>query len=143
MISRNAWDNVVIVVRDGETDQTWDGKVKNLIYDVDSMAWIAQEASASGGGGGGGDASAANQLTEIAKLTSIDQKLGSDYVVQKDESSATEIYFGYANPGTSTSAPEWKIKKLTLVGNNFSVKFADGNSNFDNNWESRTSLTYS
>lgn len=142
MISRNAWDNVVVVVRDGETDQTWDGKVKNLIYDVDTMAWIAQTAS-SGGGGGGGDASAANQLTEIATLESIDQKLGSDYVVQKDEASATEIYFGYANPGTATSSASWKIKKMTIDGSDFNVKFADGNSNFDNTWDNRASLSYS
>lgn len=47
-VSRNTWDNVVLVTRDGSTDSTWDGKVKNLIYDVDTMAWIAQEASSGG-----------------------------------------------------------------------------------------------
>jgi hypothetical protein len=74
-ISRNTWDNVVVVIREGNVDATWDGKVKNLIYDVGTMAWVSQTATASSGGGG--DASAANQTTEISKLTSLDGKIPS------------------------------------------------------------------
>lgn len=42
---------------------------------VDSNGDIVDSFSGGGGGGGGGDASATNQLTEIEKLTSIDNKL--------------------------------------------------------------------
>jgi hypothetical protein len=48
-IQRNTWDNVVIVTRDGTTDQTWDGRVKNLVYNVDSMAWEAATGGSTGG----------------------------------------------------------------------------------------------
>ena len=72
-IQRETWDNNVIVVRDGAVanDATWDGKVRNLIYDTGTMTWIAQTS----GGGGGGDASAANQLTEIGHLADIEAAL--------------------------------------------------------------------
>src|SRR4051812_1801745 len=73
-VPRSAYDNVVIVTRDVDgTDTAWAGSVKNLIYDAGTMAWIAQTATAASGGAG--DASAANQTTEIAKLTSIDGKV--------------------------------------------------------------------
>lgn len=74
-VERNTWDNNVVVTRDGSTDATWDGKVKMLVYDTGSMTWIAYTPVA--GVGGAGDASAANQVLQTAKLTSIDGKLGS------------------------------------------------------------------
>jgi hypothetical protein len=45
------------------------GGVNNYIWDVSTLAWIAQTATAATGGAG--DASAANQTTEIARLTAI------------------------------------------------------------------------
>lgn len=73
MTQRSAFSNVVIVTEYGDGDSTWDGKVKNLVYDVGSMAWVAETQAA--GASGSSDATAANQTTEIAKLTSIDGKL--------------------------------------------------------------------
>lgn len=70
-VSRNTWDNVVLVTRDGATDQTWDGKIKNLVYDVDSMSWIAQTSVAASTPGG---STADNQAVEIDLLTSLDNK---------------------------------------------------------------------
>lgn len=70
-IKRDAWDNVVVVTRDGTTDSTWDGKVKNLVYDVGTMAWISQTQAV----GGGGDATASNQTVGNASLASIDTKI--------------------------------------------------------------------
>lgn len=110
LVSRYGYDNVVIVTRDGDTDQTWDGKVKNLIYDVDSMGWVAQEAGATSGGGG--DASAANQVTEISKLTSIlDKTAGAmvpysfDYVGVTYTSSTVETYvYKTGGAGGTTAA---------------------------------------
>lgn len=53
---------------------------KNQVYDPIGLAWAA-ETQPGGGSGGGGDASAANQTTEITKLTSIDGKLTSGVAV--------------------------------------------------------------
>jgi hypothetical protein len=168
LIERFVWDNVVLVTRDGLVDQTWDGKIKNLIYDTDSMSWIAQTSSVGGGGSGGGDASASNQLTEIARLTSINNKIPAllsssplidsgesatpvriisqtkaEFIIEKDEDTTNEIYFGYAIPGTLTSNSSWKIKKLTKTGSDFNVKYANGSANFTNKWSDRLSLSYS
>lgn len=48
-IARDTWDNSVIVTRDGTTDATWDGRVKNLVYNTVSMAWEAQTSGGSSG----------------------------------------------------------------------------------------------
>jgi hypothetical protein len=55
-VSRSAWDNTVIVVRDGNLDSAWDGKTKNLVYNSSTMEWEAMT-QPTGGTGGGGDAS--------------------------------------------------------------------------------------
>lgn len=61
-----------------------------------------------------------------------------------DASSNVE-YLGYALPGSATSSPVWLIKKMSYdVSNRFTGStFADGNSEFDNIWDNRASLTYS
>jgi len=57
--------------------------------------------------------------------------------------SGSEYYFGYAHPeNDSEDAPVWRIKKMLKVGTIYTFKFADGNSNFDNIWDDRASLTY-
>lgn len=143
MVNRNRWDNVVIVSRDGDDDATWDGKVKNLVYDVDTLSWIAQTQSG-GGGGGGGDASAANQVTGNASLASIDAKTPAlEYAVKSDDVGGGVVYFGYATVGTSAASASWKIKKVTETDGDLEITFADGNANFDNTWNDRVSLSYS
>ena len=67
----------------------------------------------------------------------------ADYRTEIDVVSATVTYVGYADPGTPTSSALWKIKKLTGTGDDLSVTYADGNSNFDNIWDNRASLSYS
>ena len=57
----------------------------------------------SGGGGGGGDASAANQTTEIAKLTSIDGKTPS----------LGQAAAGSSSPVVLTAAEEAQLGSLT------------------------------
>lgn len=53
-----------------------------LLVDNGSGCPAISVSGISGGGGGGGDASAANQATEILKLTSIDNKLPALGVVE-------------------------------------------------------------
>ena len=53
-------------------------------------------------------------------------------------------YIGLAKPGTATSAASWQIKKLVYSGSLVTeILFADGDTNFDNVWDDRTSLSYS
>lgn len=60
-----------------------------------------------------------------------------------DEVSATLTYVGKANAGTAESAPLWQIQRIQVSGVITTIHFADGNTNFDNVWANRGSLTYS
>lgn len=60
-----------------------------------------------------------------------------------DKAAADVNYFGFALPGTATSAAAWRIQKLTVVGNVSTFEWADGNGNLDNIWDARASLSYS
>jgi len=53
-------------------------------------------------------------------------------------------YIGLAKPGTATSEAKWQIKKLTYSGTNVTeINFADGNLNFDKEWDEKASYSYS
>ncbi len=53
-------------------------------------------------------------------------------------------YVGLAIPGSAGSGSVWQIRKYTYSGNYLvKVEFADGNNQFDNIWNNRTSLSYS
>ena len=53
------------------------------------------------------------------------------------------IYIGEADPGSATSSPVWRIKKLTkAVDNDVSQKWADGVGTFTKIWDNRLSYTY-
>lgn len=64
------------------------------------------------------------------------------YKVLLDDDGAGTIFIGEAQPGTLTSAASWRIKKIVESGAITTIGWADGNSNFDNIWNSRASLTY-
>lgn len=65
------------------------------------------------------------------------------YAKQIDFVGETVIYKGEAVPGSLTSASVWRVRKLTLTGDDVAETWADGNANFDNVWDNRISLTYS
>lgn len=54
------------------------------------------------------------------------------------------IYRGWAQPGSATSSGVWRIRRTRFVGADDDVihDWADGNTNFDNVWDDRASLTY-
>lgn len=64
----------------------------------------------------------------------------TSYALRYDEG-ATYTYIGEALPGTATSAASWRIKRLTNADN--TIVWADGDSDFDNIYDNRVSLSYS
>lgn len=55
----------------------------------------------------------------------------------------TTCYIGWAAPGTATSAAAWRMKKLSLSGDDVTTEWADGDADYDNVWDNRSSLSYS
>lgn len=66
------------------------GGVNNYVWDPNTLDWVPEE-QAGGGGGGGGDASAANQTTEIARLTSILAQLDVALSTRGSEATLADI----------------------------------------------------
>jgi hypothetical protein len=62
------------------------------VWDVDTLSWVkATQVEAGVGGGGGGDASAANQVTGNASLSSIDTKLSSQATAAKQDTANASL----------------------------------------------------
>lgn len=57
------------------------------------------------------------------------------------DAGVTYEYYGWALPGIAESAAEWRIARWT-VANVSGLLWADGNTDFDNVWADRASLTY-
>ena len=66
----------------------------------------------------------------------------ASYALELDEASATVTYVGEAAAGSSTAAAVWRIKRITLTGSDLSIKWADGDTNFNNVWDDRAILSY-
>lgn len=73
-------------------------------------------------------------------------QLAGKFAIQIDDVSTTNVkYIGKASVGSSTASAVWQIMKIDKSGTPITtvITFADGNSNFDNVYSNRTSLTYS
>lgn len=69
---------------------------------------------------------------------------GEDRTKRIDDYSVTDkTYIGVAESGASTSDAVWKIKVIDETGSDVVTKWADGDSEYDNVWDNRTSLSYS
>lgn len=72
---------------------------------------------------------------------SLEQRSDSLGSLKLDQVTSTLFYVGEATFAASTSSPLWRIRKIdTTTG--VDVRWADGNSNYDNVWDNRASLTY-
>lgn len=54
-------------------------------------------------------------------------------------------YLGFATSGTDTSADEWRIMRFSYDSslNLTTILTADGDTNYDNVWDNRESISYS
>lgn len=59
-----------------------------------------------------------------------------------DDSNDPILYVGKSLPGTSQGSASWQIYKIN-TSSGIVITWADGNSNFDNIWNNRLSLSYS
>lgn len=57
------------------------------------------------------------------------------------DTGVTYAYYGWALPGTATSAASWRIARWTIA-NVQELLWADGDTDFDNIWDNRASLSY-
>lgn len=64
------------------------------------------------------------------------------YARQTDFVGEDVIYRGEAEAGSPLTSPVWRIRKITIVNDDISESWADGNTNFDNVWSDRYTLTY-
>lgn len=59
------------------------------------------------------------------------------------DESTSDTYIGNTKPGTASSSALWRIRKIAVAAGVTSIKFADGDDQYDNVWDNRLSLSYS
>lgn len=113
----------------------------NLVWNTGTLVWDAMTQPTAGAGG---DASAANQVTEIARLTSIATAIVPYTMAFEYDVDGNPIYIGKAAQGSAKSAAAWQIRKLTFSSNDVTdIQFAAGSSAYTNIWDNRALLAYS
>lgn len=65
----------------------------------------------------------------------------SNLDIRYEDVGSNIAYLGLAAIDSNTADPVWQIKKLDYT-TGVVVRWADGNSNFDNVWDDRTTLLY-
>ena len=82
----------------------------------------------------------------MASLNEINEKgnlANAGEFAIKIDSSGTTTYIGQAKIGTATSTADWQIQKISESGTVTTFTWADGNTEYDNIWDNRASLSYS
>ena len=82
----------------------------------------------------------------IAVVNADGSSVGSPPLATRLDSATTTnvTYVGKATIATATSAASWQIFKMDeTTANTLIITWADGNSNYDNVWNNRASLSYS
>jgi hypothetical protein len=67
----------------------------------------------------------------------------TEYETRVDEPSSATTYVGQAAIGSVVGDSVWRIKRILISGTETIIEWADGDSNFDNVWDDRASLSYS
>lgn len=110
--------------------------------DTEGVTWIPVLVDANG------NIQVAVQGTPDVNLASSDVTLDWDTpqytILTTDDGSDRVEYVGWALPGTSTGASEWRIAKLSYTaGGNPELKWADGVATFTKEWDEKGTYTYS
>ena len=108
----------------GETQIISDLEWSTVISSYRGPGKLNASLGSSGGGGGG-----ATTLTV--------------YALELDDVGGGVTYVGEALPGALTSASAWRIKRITEVGPDITIEWADGDSLLNNVWDDHLTLDYS
>ena len=85
---------------------------------------------------------ATNTEIDNIKRWGIDMQRHTKLVDTTDDENF--IYIGTALPGTATASASWKIQRVDKTNApDLEIKFANGSSDYDQVWDTRTSHTYS
>ncbi len=94
----------------------------------------------------GGNAQPTIDREEHRSIGGVDAKAVFEYALpvakRVDTTVSNTIYIGQSAIGTANSAAIWQVKKIDTT-NGADITWADGDSNYDNVWDNRASLTYS
>lgn len=80
-----------------------------------------------------------------ASTPTLERKITENLAVRTDSATTANVtYVGKAAIGSATSSAVWQVQKVDETTTNTAIiTWADGNSNFDNIWDNRASLSYS
>lgn len=88
----------------------------------------------------GGGGLTQQQSSALLRVATEETLAGTFSIAVDDTSTVGAMYVGKAAIGSSASSAVWQIKKI--YDDSTPSQWADTNSNFDNSWTNRTSLTY-
>lgn len=116
--------------------------VANYIWDTNTLSWVRESQGAGGGPTSNVAVTSTVGLTNTELRASPIETTGSNYSKRVDDLTST-MYIGLAAIGSGEGASVWQIKRVTFSGSLILEQWADGDSNFNNVWTNRASLTYS
>jgi hypothetical protein len=113
------------------------------VWDTATLSWIKQVQNSSTGTSA--DVNITNTSIPVSQNGAWTvTTLPTLYSKRYDQVSDVLAYLGDASVGSATSGSVWRIQKLVFTtGGSVTITFADGNTNFDNVWDNRASLSYS
>lgn len=79
--------------------------------------------------------------TEQEWLLSLGESV--PYELRLDDVGAGVTYVGEADPGSANGDDVWRIKRITESGADIVIEWANGSSDFENEWDDRLTLPYS
>lgn len=93
-------------------------------------------------GSSGGLTDAELRATPVPVSGTVTTSSATPLAVRYEEASSTITYIGDATAGSATSAASWRIKRMDTTAG-IAVTWADGDTDFNNVWDNRASLSYS
>lgn len=123
----------------GAIDRTNGGNLKTSTQEISDGLDI-------GAGNAGSETARVSISSDDVNLSGLLAELkvmNGAYAQRTDDVGGGVTYRGWAVPGTATSVSSWRITRITETSGDFVMDFADGDNNFDNEWDERAALSYS
>lgn len=78
----------------------------------------------------------------IEEMRLTDEVLLPSYTRRSDDRGGGVVYRGEAQPGSSETAPVWRISRITVTNDSASEVFANGSAEFLRVWADRDTYVY-